>query len=151
MLIALDCGHNAPIADTGTRGIGFEDELARQVVSQLKPKLEKAGHEVLLVAPKSSQSITASLRDRCENANDAGADLFVSIHFNAFNKKANGSEVFVFSPQSKAKEQAQDVVDNIVKLGFANRGVKFKGFYVLKHTRMPAMLIECCFCDSQKI
>ncbi len=150
MLIALDCGHNAPIADTGARGIAFEDELARQVIAQLKPKLEHAGHEVLSVAPKSAQSTTESLRTRCSNANNAGADLFVSIHFNAFNRSANGTEVFVMVPASKARAQAQDVVDNIAKLGFVNRGVKFKGFYVIKNTKMPAMLIECCFCDSKR-
>lgn len=150
MLIALDCGHNAPIADTGARGIGFEDELARQVVTQLKLKLEKAGHKVLLVTPKSAQSTTESLRTRCETANNAGADLFVSIHFNAFNGKANGTEVFVVSPQSEARKRAQDVVDNIAALGFMNRGLKFKGFYVIRNTKMPAMLIECCFCDSKR-
>jgi N-acetylmuramoyl-L-alanine amidase len=35
-----------------------------------------------------------------------------------------------------------------VKLGFQSRGVKSTPFFVIKNTQMPAILVECCFCDS---
>jgi N-acetylmuramoyl-L-alanine amidase len=150
MLIALDKGHNSPSGDTGARGIKFEDELADQVVKALKPRLEEMGHEVVLTCPGKSSNVNESLRSRCNTANKAGADLFVSIHFNAFDGSAHGTEVWVNTPNSKAFEQAQDVVENIAALGYRNRGVKAKGFLVLRETSMPALLVECCFCDNRQ-
>lgn len=146
----LDCGHNAPSGDTGARGLKFEDVLAKQVTQKLKEKLEDAGHKVTLVAPTEASTVIESLSERCAKSNASSADRFVSIHFNAFNGSANGTEVWLYSPQSKFNEVAEDVVDNIAALGFANRGVKYKGFYVLRYTRKPGMLIECCFVDNQK-
>jgi N-acetylmuramoyl-L-alanine amidase len=48
-----------------------------------------------------------------------------------------------------SKGIAGPVLDEIVKLGFKNRGIKNTAFFVIKHTSMPAILIECCFVDSQ--
>lgn len=46
---------------------------------------------------------------------------------------------------------AKKVCENIHKLGFKNRGVKDGSkFYVIKNTKCTALLIECCFVDSQE-
>jgi N-acetylmuramoyl-L-alanine amidase len=58
-----------------------------------------------------------------------------------------GSEVYGISQTSQAI--AKSVLTEIVKLGFKNRGVKNTRFSVLVNTSMPAILIECCFVDSQ--
>jgi N-acetylmuramoyl-L-alanine amidase len=107
------------------------------------------GHEVIDCRPGKVNTVTQSLGQRCLTANRQKANIYVSIHFNCFNSKAFGTEVFAIS--ETGKEVATSVLEKIVALGFANRGVKDGGkFYVLRNTDMPAILIECCFCDSQK-
>jgi N-acetylmuramoyl-L-alanine amidase len=71
------------------------------------------------------------------------------LHFNCFNGQANGTEVYATS--DKGRQIAKPVLDEIVKLGFFNRGVKSGShLFVLKNTNMPAILVESCFIDSQK-
>lgn len=150
-VIAIDIGHNAPSGDTGARGIKFEDDLARQVGFKLAELLTKnSPYKPLIVNPTASSNVNQSLAKRCENANNSNAALFVSIHFNAFNKSAHGAEVYVSNKSGKAYPIADNVLDNICNLGFFNRGVKEKNFYVIRKTAMPAMLIECGFVDSSK-
>lgn len=150
MLYALDPGHNAPPKDIGAKGIGFEDELILAVTNKLKTYLEENGHRTILVLPKGVGTVRESLNARCKIANDANADRFVSIHFNAFNSKAHGAEIYVSSPRSKAYNEAKNILNNIAKQGFTNRGVKSKMFQVIRNTKCPAMLVECCFCDSKR-
>lgn len=147
MKFGIDIGHNCP-PDTGAVGIKKEDALTKQVGTVLMQKLAAAGHSVVNCTPTTASSVTDSLRQRVNKANENHVDVFVSIHFNKFNSQASGTEVFAISRVSEAI--AQSVLKEIVKLGFKNRGVKDTPFFVIKHTSMPAILIECCFCDSQK-
>lgn len=127
-----------------------EDKLTKLVGLKLKELLEAEGHRTQLIAPSSAKTDTESLRSRVSAANQSGADYFISIHFNAFNKKAHGTEVYVNALSNPFTATALSVVENIASLGFQNRGVKAYPYYVLKHTKMPAMLIECCFCDCDR-
>ena len=72
--------------------------------------------------------------------------MVVSIHANAGGGK--GTEVFTY----KAKEvtQARAVLNNLVALGFSNRGIKDgSGLAMVKRPKATAMLIEVCFVDTQ--
>jgi N-acetylmuramoyl-L-alanine amidase len=148
MKFGIDIGHNTP-PDTGARGLKFEDHLTLDVGNRVTAKLRALGHEVVLCKPDRASSVTQSLSRRCQTANAARVDVFVSIHFNAFNGRANGAEVFAAS--ESGRRIAKPVLDEIVKLGFFNRGVKSgTHLFVLRNTNMPAILIEGCFIDSQK-
>lgn len=152
MKIGIDIGHNCPPSDTGAVGFKKEDDLAKDVGTRLIKKLSAAGHSVINCTP-STAAEGESLRKRVNKANVNQVDIFVSIHFNKADGKAFrtdkpiGTEIFALSNIGKAI--AQSVLTEIVKLGFKNRGVKNAQFFVLKHTSMPAILIECCFVDSQ--
>jgi N-acetylmuramoyl-L-alanine amidase len=149
MKIAIDLGHGAPPKDTGAGGYQDEEYLIRAVAPWMANELMRLGYQVKTIDVKVGNSVTESLSARCDAANDWGADLFVSLHFNAFEKdKASGSEVFAIS--SKAKIVATAVQRAITTLGFKDRGVKDGShLFVLKYTDMPAILIEPAFCDSK--
>ena len=146
MKFGIDMGHNCPPKDIGASGVKQEDDLTKAVGTKLMAKLSAAGHSVVNCTPTSASTVNESLKKRVDKANSNAVDIFVSIHFNAFNGKANGSEVFGISKTSQAI--AKSVLAEIVKLGFQDRGVKNTSFFVIKNTSMPAILIECCFIDS---
>ncbi|MCA1992266.1 MAG: N-acetylmuramoyl-L-alanine amidase [Coleofasciculus sp. S288] len=148
MKFGIDIGHNCS-PDTGAVGVSGkrEDDLTKAVGTLLMKKLAAAGHSVINCTPTTAATVGESLRKRVNKANANSVDIFVSIHFNAFNGQANGTEVFAISNTSKAI--ARTVLNEIVKLGVKNKGVKSTPFFVIKNTQMPAILVECCFCDSK--
>jgi N-acetylmuramoyl-L-alanine amidase len=150
MQVILDPGHNIPNVDTGVTG---EDSRVLTQAQRIRKLFEDDGHEVVWALPDLTsgewliKSTNSSLRARCIIANKhPEADLYISFHLNAFNGKARGTETFYFS--SAGLEYARPVNDALVSLGFKNRGCKKKGFYVLRNTTMPAILIESCFVDN---
>lgn len=148
MKYGIDMGHNCP-PDTGARGIKFEDNLTKDVGTRVIQKLRALGHQVVICNPSSASSVTESLSRRCSIANSNKVDTYVSIHFNAFNRQANGTEIFAVS--EAGRKIAKPVLDEIVKLGFFNRGVKSgTHLFVLRNTDMPSILVECCFLDAQR-
>ncbi|MGB3655751.1 MAG: N-acetylmuramoyl-L-alanine amidase [Rivularia sp. (in: cyanobacteria)] len=148
MRFGIDIAHNCP-PDSGAKDIKFEDNLTLDVGNRVIGKLKDLGHQVINCKPAKSDSVGDSLRQRCEAANGSKVDIFVSIHFNAFNGFANGTEIFAIGDTDK--KISKSVLDEIIQMGFFNRGVKNGShLFVLKNTNMPAILIECCFVDSVK-
>ena len=144
----IDMGHNCP-PDTGASGLKQEDVMTKEVGTKVIEKLKALGHEVVKCNPSKASSVTNSLAQRCNIANSNNVDVYVSIHFNCFNGQAKGAEVFAIGNTSKAI--AKPVLDNIVKIGYTNRGVNDGShLYVLRNTDMPAILVEGCFCDSKE-
>ncbi|HAG80882.1 MAG TPA: N-acetylmuramoyl-L-alanine amidase [Cyanobacteria bacterium UBA12227] len=150
MKFGIDMGHNCP-PDTGAVGVNNkkEDDLTKAVGTFLTQKLVAAGHSVINCTPTTARSVGESLRKRVDKANANQVDIFVSIHFNANSPtdKPMGSEIYAISNASKAI--AKSVLAEIVKLGFKDKKVKTTPFFVIKNTSMPAILVECCFCDSK--
>ncbi|MEM9542149.1 MAG: N-acetylmuramoyl-L-alanine amidase [Cyanobacteria bacterium P01_E01_bin.42] len=148
MKFGIDMGHNTP-PDIGAVGIRREDDLTKAVGSQVMAKLQNLGYGVVNCTPRWASSVLDSLRKRVQIANSGEVDLFVSIHFNAFNGRASGAEIFTTS--SAGQKIAKPILRDIVTLGYYNRGVKNGShLYVVKNTIAPAILIECCFIDSQR-
>lgn len=84
--------------------------------------------------------------------NNSNADLFVSIHRNAMPTpgSASGVETLVYSDRGLAGEVARNINANLEQVGFVNRGViERPNLVVLKRTRMPAVLVEVGFIDSE--
>lgn len=94
----------------------------------------------------------ADLRTRTDIANEAGAELFVSVHNNALSRTASGTETYHFYYSSaSARLMAEDVQRELVAaLGLPDRGVQSAGFYVLRHTVMPAILVEGAFLSNPR-
>ena len=150
MKIAIDCGHTVAIGSTdgGAEGCGrLEQNLTREVGGLVIAKLQNLGHEVINCTCDDCSDLMESLSYRTNTANNNGAEIFVSIHFNASNGEGHGTEVFTY--KGKEIEQARNILNNIVNLGYTNRGIKGESLYVTNHTNMTAMLVECCFIDNE--
>ena len=147
MKIAVRGGHVPKF----TGASKFIDELTedRKVKNSVIMYLDQLGCDVLDVTPPdNTNSLHNDLSHGVNKANNWGADLFVSIHFNKAYDIYNGclgSEVCVHSKF----DIAQRVVNELSKLGFKNRGQKIrKNLYELNHTKMKAMIIEVCFVEA---
>lgn len=147
MKIAVRGGHcpNVP----GSRGIIDELKEDRLVKNAVIKYLNQMGLSVLDVTPPDSiSSSSADLSYGVNKANNWGADLFVSIHFNNAYSTYNGAlgtEVCVYSEYDIAGR----LVNKMASLGFRNRGQKVRtGLYELKHTSMKSMIVEVCFVEA---
>ena len=90
--VVLDAGHGGQ--DPGNRGNGFfEKDIALQVVLNIGAELEKLPDVEVIYTRKTDVFVT--LAGRAEIANKAEADLFISVHCNAHNSQAHGTETFV--------------------------------------------------------
>jgi len=94
------------------------------------------------------------LSERAEIANEAGADLFISLHRNSYPEQlptAMGVENYIYltAPEEPTGRAAQLVLDSVVDVGVqADRGVSRGDYYVLRRTKMPAMLLEMGFINN---
>ncbi len=153
--VYIDQGHNPSGFNTGAEGNGyFEQDITYDIGrrlynlllsnSEFEPRLSRTSPDTVLGTSNSS-SLTARVRE----ANNWGADIFISLHNNAAeNPKATGNEALVYSPSSEvAEELAEDILEELtLTTGLRNRGIVYRpGLYVLKETRMPAVLVEMGF------
>ena len=146
--IAVRGGHT----ELCTGASALIDELTedRKVTAAVIKYLRELGYEVLDVTPPVNYTSSSStdLLYGVNKANEWGADLFVSIHFNKaydYYNGALGSEVCVYSTY----DIAQRVVNALGALGFKNRGQKIRtGLYELRNTSMKAMIVETCFVEA---
>ena len=144
MLVYLNPGHDL-MKDPGAVNDHLqltEATLANHLGWAVKDRLEEEGIRV-----RKGQS--DYLFDICNDANRCGADLFVSLHFNAFNGHATGTETLVsYTPESVILGQnIQSRLCNALEL--PDRGIKERmELLVIRATIMPAVLVETCFIDN---
>lgn len=125
----------------------YESEAALMIAHKLGKALALAGCEVIYTR---TNDITVELKERTAFANQRKADYFISIHLNAATaKSAKGIETYAYSAGGEAYALAQVVQKEMIKATGANdRGAKTANYYVLRHTAMPAILIETGFISN---
>lgn len=149
MKIAIDAGHgwNTPGKRTpdGMREYEFNRETALFLQKNINADTLFVHHD----------SYDIPLAKRVQKANEARADLYVSIHANAYGESwtsAHGIETYVYTSRPPAALNiAQSVQHELVaSTGRRDRGVKAANFYVLRKTNMPAILIEAGFMTNRE-
>jgi len=163
--ICLDPGHGGK--DTGNRTFWHSEKTYTLALAlDLRDQLQKAGFNVLLTR---SQDTYVDLPDRPALANKRGADLFVSLHFNATPSGKNevqGPQTYCITPVGASSTDAQgeganygpttanrnenkslllayQVQKSLSKgLGADDRGVRRARYWVLRDAAMPAILVE---------
>lgn len=131
----------------GAAGLLQESVEDRKVKDRVISALRKAGHTVYDCTDDSNCDVGTNLRRIVDKCNAHAVDLDVSIHLNA----GGGTGVEVWCYSNKVSDIASVICDNISNvLGIRIRGVKYSNrLYVLKNTKAPALLVECCFVDNQ--
>ena len=149
--IYIDQGHNPQGFNAGAEGNGLREQDINYAVGlelydllqadeRFEVRLSRSTPETVL-----GTSNSTSLSARVNAANEWPADYFVSIHSNAStNPAANGSEVYIYREEGTAYELAKDVLSSMVEaVGTKDNGVKANpSLYVLRRTKMPAILVE---------
>lgn len=90
---------------------------------------------------------------KATDANNSGADLFISIHRNSSEtpNQYSGVESLVFNDTGLKAEVARNINNQLEDVGFKNLGVDVrKNLVVLKRTKMPAVLVEAGFINNDK-
>ena len=151
--IYLDQGHNPDNPNSGAEGNGFrEQDLVYAIGQRTAAMLRGYGFDVRLSRPtpdtQLGTSVATSLAARVNDANVWGADYFISLHCNASDvTAASGSEAFVYRRNTDAEWLAYRLLEGVTDAtGLPNRGITARpGLYVLRKTRMPAVLMELGF------
>ncbi len=152
--ILLDVGHGG--TDRGARGhIPYceEKKITLLTARLVKQYLDQLGYHVVM--SRTSDNFV-SLPHRVEMADQAQANIFVSIHFNSSRSpEAQGIEVFFCDSKEDrtrsgaSKKLASAVLTRIIRRTQAqSRGVKKGNFYVIRETSMPAILVEGGFISN---
>ncbi|TWI57924.1 N-acetylmuramoyl-L-alanine amidase [Halalkalibacter nanhaiisediminis] len=153
--IVVDPGHGGK--DPGTAGNGLhEKDITLGVSLELERLLKDAGAKPMMTR-RDDQFI--ELNDRAKFANDAQADLFISIHVNSSTAtSANGTETWWNSTHASKESEALAKSINhrlVQELGMTDRGGKAGNFLVIRATKMTGVLVELGFLtnsnDAQKM
>jgi N-acetylmuramoyl-L-alanine amidase len=144
MKVYLNPGHDREV-DSGAVKAHLEVrecDLAYDLGCLVKERLERNGIAVVLGQNDDLYAV-------CDEANQEEVDVFVSIHFNAFNTRATGTETLV-SGTANSLMLGHCIQSNIkAVLCLPDRGLKERpGLFVLRNTAMPAVLAEVCFVDN---
>ncbi len=140
--VVIDAGHGG-YDRSGIPGQRIaEKDMTLDVAQRLKNVLSASGYRVVMTR---STDVFVPLGGRVAMANSYRNAIFVCIHFNATGRSgASGIETYFYSRESLPLASA---IHYYVTGGApsANRGVRRRGYYVLRRTSIPAVLVECGF------
>ncbi len=141
-VVVIDAGHGG-FDHGGIPGQRVsESQMTLDVALRLRSALQAAGYRVVMTR---STDVFVPLGTRVAIANAYRNGIFVCIHFNSATRRgANGIETYFYSSQSLPLASA---IHYYVAGGAPspNRGVRRRGYFVLRRTSIPAVLVECGF------
>jgi N-acetylmuramoyl-L-alanine amidase len=149
--VFLGVGHGG--TDSGAAANGFkEKDLNLAIALACRDELVRHGVNVKMSREKDEND---DLNEEVKECNAYAPDLAVDIHNNAGG--GDGGEAFYHYGGGVGKTLAQNIVDEIVKIGQNSRGIKtrkgadgrdYYGF--IRMTKAPAVIVECAFVDNKK-
>ena len=165
--IVLDAGHGGidPGAMNKDKTI-LEKDVNLEITKKLRDLLESSGATVIMTRDRdvslyqedgnktTRQKYNENLKNRKKIINESNADIFVSIHLNAFEQsKYYGAQTFYPKGKEDGKELAQFIQDELKRVVDQDNDRKIKprdDIYLLKNATMPSVLIECGFLSNEK-
>lgn len=146
-LVVLDAGHGGGNPGATYNGRQEKDD-ALALVLAIGPILEANGVDVYYTR---TSDIYESPYQKAMEANNIGADYFVSIHRNSspYPNQYTGIESLVYNLYSEAARLAYNINAQLEQIGFVNHGVNERpSLIVLNSTQMPAVLVEVGFINT---
>lgn len=143
--VYIDLGHGGH--DSGAINKAHRESDRVLIVGlKVRAKLEKTGK--FEVRMSRDNDTYRSLQQRTDDANNWGADIFISIHCNSStNKNANGVETYCLN--FKYRKLADHINNGILQcMELRNRGVKEGNYHVVRETNMSACLTELAFMSN---
>gem|GEM_PF-253353 len=153
--IAIDPGHGGyDSGAVGTNGTK-EKDITLAVALKLGDILVKNGVDVVFTRTSDNvpwpNNKNTELQMRCDIANEAKVDYFVSIHTNSIDGSpgTSGTETFYDRDSTNGIPLATNIQEELVSaLNSKDRGIKGSGLYVVKYTDAPAVLVELEFLSN---
>lgn len=148
-LVALDAGHGGANPGAVYEGRKEKDD-ALALVFDVGSILEANGVDVFYTRV---DDLYEPPIKKAQDANEANADYFVSIHRNSsyFPNQYSGVESLVYNRFGKAAEMAEYINEELEEVGFTNQGVNERpNLAVLNKTNMPAVLVEVGFINTDE-
>lgn len=143
----LDSGHGGSDPGAVYRGRREKDDTLRLTLT-VGEILQENGIEVLYTR---TTDVYLSPYERAVEANQAGVDFFLSIHRNSYptDNEVMGVESLIYDLSGLKYQMAQEINEQLETVGFVDLGVKARpNLVVLKRTKMPAVLVEVGFINS---
>jgi N-acetylmuramoyl-L-alanine amidase len=141
-VVVIDAGHGG-YDRGGIPGQRVAEKVMNlDVALRLRGVLQASGYRVVMTR---DSDVFVPLGTRVAIANSYRDAIFVCIHFNSASRAgASGIETYFFTRESLALASA---IHYYVAGGApsSNRGVRRRGYFVLRRTRIPAVLVECGF------
>ena len=140
--VVLDAGHGGHDRGGVPRQRVSEKMMTLDVTQRLKKILEASGYRVVMTR---NSDVFIPLGTRTAIANSYRGATFVSVHFNSASRAgANGIETYYYRGDSSSL--AASIHRNVVAVTpTENRGIRRRGYYVLRQTKIPGVLVECGF------
>ena len=143
----LDAGHGGRDPGAVYNGRQEKDDTLALTLA-IGEILQGRGIDVLYTR---TTDVYESPYQKAMEANEAGVDFFVSIHRNSYptDNTVSGVETLVYDKSGIKLQMAENINEQLEAVGFVNLGVKERpGLVVLRRTRMPAVLVEVGFINS---
>ena len=149
MKIYIDAGHNHTGKDRDAIGNGLlEQDITVQIAKKTEKILNQYNIETKCSRNSETESIgytlNESLTARYTNANNWGADLFVSMHCDSSpNTSAQGAHICIYGKGGEAEKMAKAIMPYLLELGLTGRSEQIQertDLAVLRKTDMPAIL-----------
>lgn len=157
-LVVIDPGHGGKDPGAVGRAGTLEKEITLAVALQLERLLNRAGvytqltrrSDVDLADEHAFPRKAQDLRRRALLANQAGADVFVSLHANSFpSSRWSGAQTFYFPDDGEGRRLAESIQEAIRRRSPSNRRQPRPGNYrVLRETTMAAVVVELGFLSN---
>ncbi|NLC51368.1 MAG: N-acetylmuramoyl-L-alanine amidase [Firmicutes bacterium] len=150
-LLVIDPGHGGK--DPGAVSNNLKEKNLNLLLAQLVAD-KLSAYDLKIILTREADT-TLGLAERVKIANRSGADFFLSLHVNA--GAGEGFESFIHtscSAQSQASAYQsclhRQIMAGLAKHKIRDRGKKRANFYVLRKTKMPALLLENLFLDHPR-
>ncbi|MDO3410334.1 N-acetylmuramoyl-L-alanine amidase family protein [Saccharibacillus sp. CPCC 101409] len=147
-IVVIDPGHG----DHDSGGVGITGVKEKDVVLRTGLKvaeLLKQEPDIDLIMTRSDDTFV-TLDGRAQIANNANADLYLSIHANIATPSAVGTETY-YADAARSKSLSDIIQEHVqAATGFRDRGSKQANYLVIRKTTMPAALVEIGFLSNSE-